>query len=47
MSGHRRGPTLYYRCSAADLIPSQQAAHPITVYLREDSLVRLLDDWLV
>jgi site-specific DNA recombinase len=47
MSGHRRGPTLYYRCRAADLIPSQQAAHPSTVYLREDSLVRQLDDWLV
>lgn len=46
MSGHRRGPTLYYRCRAADLIPSQRADHPSTVYLREDSLVESLGAWL-
>jgi hypothetical protein len=46
MSGHRRGPTLYYRCRAADLIPSQRAEHPSTVYLREDGLIRALDAWL-
>lgn len=46
MSGHRCGPTLYYRCRAADLIPSQRAKHPSTVYLREDGFIRALDAWL-
>lgn len=46
MAGHRRGSTLYYRCRAADLIPSRQAGHPSTVYLREDTLVETLDRWL-
>ncbi|SFK74829.1 recombinase family protein [Geodermatophilus ruber] len=46
MSGHRRGPTLHYRCRAADLVPSKRPEHPRTVYLREDGLVETLDDWL-
>ena len=47
MSGHRRGSTLYYRCRAADLIPAQQEAHPSLVYVREDKLVRNVEDWLL
>ena len=46
MSGHRRGPTLYYRCRATDLVPSQRADHPSTVYVREDGLIAALDTWL-
>ncbi|WP_167760955.1 zinc ribbon domain-containing protein [Geodermatophilus sp. DF01-2] len=47
MSGHRRGPTLYYRCRAADLISSQRERHPSIVYVREDTLVPLLQEWLL
>ncbi len=47
MAGHRRGPTLYYRCRAADLIPAQREGHPSTVNVREDTLVRLLQEWLL
>jgi site-specific DNA recombinase len=46
MSGHRRGPTLYYRCRVTELVPSQRADHPSTGYLREDGLVAALDTWL-
>jgi len=47
MAGHRRGPTLYYRCRAADLIPAQRKGHPSTVNVREDTLVPLLQEWLL
>ena len=47
MAGHRRGPTLYYRCQATDLIPAQQSEHPSVVYMREDTLIPLLEDWLL
>ena len=46
MPGHRRGPTLYYRCRATDLVASRRADHPSTVCLREDGLVTVLDTWL-
>jgi len=39
-------PTLYYRCRATDLVPSQRADHSSTVYLREDGLITALDTWL-
>lgn len=46
LQGETRRGRRYYRCPTTGSARSQQGGHPVTVYLREDVVVRPLDEWL-
>ncbi|WHT23592.1 hypothetical protein N8J89_20720 [Crossiella sp. CA-258035] len=48
MEGSPRAHGMYYRCPARTLAPGSQAlaAHPPTVYLREDAVQEAVNAWL-